>query len=142
MSRQNFSKGQRDSAFEANAHWLRRHRVDGIQIAESYQSYHMAGQIQYCENCLFCHTDRRFFDVDHLVPDRSFRDWQKHGDARQPINMVILCKSLMQGDYGCNQSKGSRIFVPNHRGLAYSRRDLDMNYVPVHERPFDWATPK
>ena len=139
MKRMNFTPAQKDSAFAANAAWLRRHRVDGVEIAESYQSYRIAGQLYYCENCLFCHTDRNFFDVDHLVPDRSFRIWEKHSDARQPINMLILCKSNVQGDYGCNQSKGARNLVPNHRGLAFRHRDLDMNYVPVQERPFDWS---
>jgi hypothetical protein len=33
-----------------------------------------------------------------------------------------------------NFSKGQRD--------SFSRRDLDMNYVPVHERPFDWGSPK
>lgn len=142
MTRQNFTKAQRDSAFAANAAWLQRHRVDGVQIIESCESYRQAGQIYYCENCLFCHTDREYFDVDHLVPDRSFRMWEKHADARQPINMIILCKSRVRGDYGCNQSKGSSTLVPQHRGLAFTRADLDMNYVPVHERPFDWAVPR
>lgn len=139
MARMNFTSAQKDSAFAANAEWLRRHRVDGIEIAESFQSFRMAGQIYYCENCLFCQTDRSFFDVDHLVPDRSFRLWQKHEDARQPINMIILCKSSLRGDLGCNQSKGARTLVPDHRGLAFRYRDLDMNYIPVHERPFDWS---
>ncbi len=139
MTRQNFTPAQRDSAFENNADWLRRHRVDGVAIVERYRHLREEGSIYYCENCLFCHTDRRFFDIDHLVPDRSFRVWGKHADARQPINMVVLCKSIVKGDFGCNQSKGSRTHVPTHRGLAFTRSDLDMNYTPLGERPFDWS---
>jgi hypothetical protein len=43
------------------------------------------------------------------------------------------------GYLGCNQSKGSRNYVPSYRGLAFTHQEIDMNYVPVHERPFDWA---
>jgi hypothetical protein len=137
--RQNFSPVQRRSAFEANAQWLRDHRVTGVEIMEAFQALRQAGEIYYCENCLFSHTSQRYFDVDHLVPDRSFRLWGKHEEAREAINMVILCKSLGEGDLGCNQSKGSKNYVPSYRGLAFSKQDIDMNYVPVHERPFDWA---
>ena len=87
----------------------------------------------------FCHTEQRFFDVDHLVPDRSFRLWGIHSEARNPINMVILCKSGQLGDLGCNQSKGSRSFVPDKRGLAYSRRDLDLNCSPLTDRPNEYG---
>ncbi len=138
-NRQNFSSVQRQSAFEANAEWLRDHRVDGIEIEERYRHLRQSGGIHYCENCLFCHTDQSFFDVDHLVPDRSFRLWGVHTDARSAINMVILCKSVRAGDYGCNQSKGSRHHVPVNRGLAFSRHHLDMNYVPLVDRPFEWS---
>jgi hypothetical protein len=138
-NRQNFSPVQRQSAFAANAEWLRDHRVDGVEIEERYRHLRERGEIYYCENCLFCHTDPSFFDVDHLVPDRSFRVWGVHADARSAINMVILCKSVRRGDFGCNQSKGSSHYVPESRGLAFSRAHLDMNYVRLNERPFDWA---
>jgi hypothetical protein len=113
--------------------------VDGIAIDARFRHLREEGAVYYCENCLFCHSDRAFFDIDHLVPDRSFREWGKHGDARLPINMVVLCKSIVEGDRGCNQSKGSRTHVPLRRGLAFTRPDLDMNYTPLDQRPFDWA---
>ncbi|GLC25959.1 hypothetical protein [Roseisolibacter agri] len=137
-TRQNFSEPQRQSAFEANAHWLRDHRVTGVELALAFEPLRQRGQVYYCENCLFCHSDQVYFDIDHLVPDRSFRLWQKHVDAREPINMVVLCKSLERGDLGCNQSKGARLFVPPERGLALSRTDLDMNCFPVRQRPREW----
>jgi len=140
-TRQNFSPAQRRSAFETNAEWLQKHRVDGVDLALAYDPLRKLGQVYYCENCLFCHTDRKYFDVDHLVSDRNFRIWEKHVDARNPINMVILCKSLERGDLGCNQSKGASMFVPPDRGLAYKRADLDMNCVPVRERPFEYRRP-
>ena len=135
--RQNFNDPQRQSAFEMNAQWLRDHRVTGVELALAFEPLRRRGLVYYCENCLFCHSDQSYFDIDHLVPDRNFRIWQKHLDAREAINMVVLCKSLKRGDYGCNQSKGSRLFVPRGKGLAFSRADLDMNCFPVRERPFD-----
>ena len=141
-NRQNFSPAQRQSAFEANAHWLRDHRVDGVELALNFDPLRKQGLVYYCENCLFCHTDRAFFDVDHLVSDRNFRIWWKHIEARDPINMVILCKSRERGDLGCNQSKGAKMFVPAERGLAYSRRDLDMNCIPLHDRPNEYGAPR
>jgi hypothetical protein len=139
MARQNFTEAQRQSAFEANAKWLRDHRVDGIQLELKAEPLRKRAEVYYCENCLFCHTEQHFFDVDHLVPDRSFRLWGIHSEARNPINMVILCKSGQLGDLGCNQSKGSRSFVPDKRGLAYSRRDLDLNCSPLTDRPNEYG---
>ncbi|HWA17258.1 MAG TPA: hypothetical protein VG817_12550 [Gemmatimonadales bacterium] len=138
-TRQNFSAIQRDSAFEANADWLKNHKVSGIDLALAYEPQRKLGQVYYCENCLFCHTDRSYFDVDHLVSDRNFRVWGRHEEARYAGNMVILCKSRVRGDLGCNQSKGARMLVPPGRGLAYTRADLDMNCFPVRERPKDWT---
>ena len=137
--RQNFSASQRDSAFETNADWLRHHKVTGVELALAFEPLRRLGQVYYCENCLFCHTDRRYFDIDHLVSDRSFRVWGKHEDARNAINMVVLCKSRERGDLGCNQSKGARMLVPKNRGLAFTRADLDMNCFPVRQRPNDWT---
>jgi hypothetical protein len=137
--RQNFSDVQRDSAFRMNAQWLRDHKVSGVEIVETFRPLRQEGKVYYCENCLFCHTSREYFDVDHVVSDRNFRIWDKHTDAREAINMAILCKSLERGDLGCNQCKGAKDWVPSYRGLAFTRQDMDMNYTPVHERPFDWA---
>jgi hypothetical protein len=138
-TRQNFSVPQRDSAFQANSDWLRHHKVSGVDLALAFDPLRKLGQVYYCENCLFCHTDRAYFDVDHLVSDRSFRVWGRHEEARYAGNMVILCKSRERGDLGCNQSKGARMLVPAGRGLAYTRADLDMNCFPVRERPKDWT---
>lgn len=71
--RRNFSQPQRMSALRCNAENLRDHAIDGICIAEAYLPQQREGLIYYCENCLFCHTDTQYFDVDHLVPDRMFR---------------------------------------------------------------------
>lgn len=138
-TRQNFSPSQRDSAFAANADWLRHHKVSGVDLALAFDPLRRLGQVYYCENCLFCHTDRSFFDVDHLVSDRSFRVWGRHEEARYAGNMLILCKSQRLGDLGCNQAKGARMLVPRNRGLAFTRADLDMNCFPVRERPKDWT---
>jgi hypothetical protein len=139
MSRQNFSQAQRDSAFQMNAKWLAEHRVDGVEMTLAAEPLRKAGLVYYCENCLFCHTDRSYFDVDHLVPDRSFRVWGKHVDARQAINMLILCKSKESGDNGCNQCKGAKSLVPRSRGLAYTHSELDLNWTPLADRPWEWT---
>jgi len=135
-TRQNFTEAQRDSAFRMNALWLRDHSVTGVDLAMAFEPLRRRGAVHYCENCLFSRTDRKYFDIDHLVPDRSFRVWKKHSDARNPVNMVVLCKSVLRGDLGCNQSKGAGLFVPRQRGLAFSHPELDMNCFPVRERPF------
>jgi hypothetical protein len=137
--RQDFSQAQRFSAFHFNALHLRDHSVDGIYIAEAYLDLQRAGLIFYCENCLFCHTDQSYFDVDHLVPDRMFRIWGKHHQSPAAVNMMILCKSRQRGDLGCNQSKGGRDCVPPHRGLAFTLANLDMNCYPIKDRPFIWT---
>jgi hypothetical protein len=138
-NRQNFSSIQRRSAFAENANWLRDHKVDGIQLALAFDPLRRMGQVYYCENCLFCHTDKAYFDVDHLVADRSFRVWGKHPEGRAAVNMVVLCKSQVRGDLGCNQSKGAAGYVPRSRGLAFTRADLDMNCCPLSERPFQFS---
>jgi hypothetical protein len=138
-TRQNFSDAQRQSAFTCNSLWLKEHTVSGIEILPQFEGFRQAGLVIYCENCLFCHTDRQYFDVDHLVPDQKFRIWGKHPEARVPENMMILCKSVKEGDLGCNQCKGSGERVPRHRGLAFTNSSIDMNSVPVHDRPFIWT---
>lgn len=139
MSRRNFTRAQRRSALECNAGWLRGHRVTGVEIALAFEPLRSAGLIYYCENCLFCHTDPQYFDLDHLVPDQTLRLWDAQQQSRIAMNMVILCKSRQEGDLGCNQSKGSGFGVPLNRGLAFSRREEDLNCFPVHARPLEWA---
>lgn len=73
-TRNNFTQAQRDSALQVNAQYVRSHRVDVVAIADSFLELQRAGIIYYCENCLFCHTDAAYFDVDHVVPDRLFRE--------------------------------------------------------------------
>jgi len=142
LGRQNFTDAQRKSALAHNAEWLRQHRVTGIEVARAFEPFRARAELYYCENCLFCHTDVKHFDVDHLVPDRNFRIWQKHIEARDPVNMVVLCKSNERGDLGCNQSKGANLFVPPNRGLAFSHPELDMNCFPVRDRPFEYMKPR
>ena len=137
--RMNFNEAQRLAAFECNAMWLKDHDVDGVFIALAYEGLRRKGQIYYCENCLFCHTDRNYFNVDHLVPDLRFKQWGKHHLARDARNMAILCYSRQKRDYGCNQSKSANYYVPRRRGLAFSHPEIDMNCYPVSERPFEWA---
>lgn len=137
--RNNFTPAQRDSAFFCNADYLRNHSVDGIYIALAYENLHRGGFIYYCENCLFCHNDRSYFDVDHLVPDSLMKHWGKPQQSAVAVNMMILCKSRQSGDLGCNQSKGSRLHVPSKRGLAYTMPALDMNCCPLKDRPFLWT---
>jgi len=138
-NRNNFKTRQKESALRENAQWLKSHRVDGISIAMAFEDLQRTGGIYYCENCLFCHSETAYFDVDHLVPDKVFRDWGKHNQSTAAVNMMILCKSLQKGDLGCNQSKGGKLYVPTRRGLAYTLRDLDMNCTPLKDRPFLWT---
>lgn len=137
--RQNFRKPQRDSAMRENAQWLSRGRVDGVLISIGFENLLRVGGIYYCENCLFCHSDTGYFDVDHLVPDKVMRDWGRHDQSAVAVNMMILCKSRQEGNLGCNQSKGGKLYVPLNRGLAYTLRDLDMNCTPLRDRPFLWV---
>lgn len=132
MGRDNFSTDQRDEVFKWNA---RRNigTVDGIMIQMANEADQKAGRVIWCENCKFCHTDRRYFDIDHLVPDRHFRDGTR-GPSNVIINAIVLCKSLKRGDRGCNQSKGSRYWPPPGAGLAHTNRDIDMNCMPLHLR--------
>ncbi len=135
-TRQNFDAAQRESAFRENASWLRSHRVDGIELGLAYEPLRLQGLVYWCENCGFCHTDADWFDIDHFVPDRHWREWGLHADARLAVNMSVLCKSRSEGDLGCNQSKGARLYVPRDRGLAFTHPDIDMNCIPIRDRPF------
>lgn len=132
MSRDNFSDDQRDEIFRWNA---RRNigTVDGIWVQEANIADQENGRVIWCENCKFCSTDRKFFDIDHLVPDKHFRDGTR-GPSNVIINAIVLCKSLKLGDRGCNQTKGSRYWPPPRAGLAHTRKDEDMNCMPVHLR--------
>ena len=132
MARDNFYHFQRDDVFKANAQ-RNIGNVDGIWVQEANIPDQEKGRVIWCENCKFCHTDRAYFDIDHLVPDKQFRDGTR-GPSNVIINAIVLCKSLKTGDRGCNQTKGSRIFPPPLTGLAYSRKDEDMNCMPVHLR--------
>ena len=67
--RKNFTPTQKEGAYYYNGLWLKDHDVDGVFIALSYEELRKKGQVYYCENCLFCHSDHKYFNVDHLVPD-------------------------------------------------------------------------
>ena len=138
-TRQNFSPEQRASALLENRNWLRDHKVDGVQLTPNGEALRRQGLVYYCENCLFCSTDVARFDVDHFVPDRTFRLYGRHEEARFAVNMAVLCKSREAGELGCNQTKGARLWVPHGRGLAYTRKDEDLNWTPVGDRPFPFS---
>ncbi|MFT6169841.1 MAG: hypothetical protein ACJAR9_001965 [Celeribacter sp.] len=138
MSRQNFPKPLRDEIFKYNAADLIGY-VSGIRIDERHQADKRLGRIYYCENCKFCHTDKMYFDIDHLVPDKQF-----HGTGRPSngwINAIVLCKSYEKGARGCNQTKGSRNWPPPNAGLARTRPELDMNYAAMIERDANTVWP-
>ena len=139
MARVNFTGAQRTSALAANARWLKDHKVDGIEMIVSLEQLRQAGVVYYCENCLFCHTNVQYFDVDHVVADSLLLAWGRQSRSGMPENMAVLCKSVSKGDFGCNQTKSARIYVPVGRGLAFSHPELDMNCVPIADRPFTWA---
>jgi hypothetical protein len=130
-TRQNFSDPMRDEIFKWNACDLI-HHVSGIEIVEKHIPDQKAGRIYFCENCKFCHTDRMYFDIDHLVPDKHFRGTGRLSNI--PLNGIVLCKSYEKGARGCNQTKGSRYWPPPNAGLARTRKDLDMNWMPMHLR--------
>ena len=131
MARQEFSDALKDDVFRYNG-MNNIGTVDGVWIIESQQAARLRGEVYYCENCKFCHTDRAFFDVDHLVPDKQMQG--SHHASNVAINAVILCKSLARGDRGCNQTKGSKNWPPPGAGLAHTRPDDDMNCHPVQTR--------
>ncbi len=131
MSRQNFSKILRDEVFKWNAATLMG-GVSGVRIDERYQKDREQGLMYYCENCKFCHTDKKYFDIDHLVPDKQMQGTGRPSNIWQ--NAIVLCKSYEAGTRGCNQTKGSANWPPPGVGLARSRRDLDLNYADMHER--------
>jgi hypothetical protein len=141
MSRLNFTPAQRASALLENANWLRSHRVDGVSLSLQAEALPASVRIYYCENCMFCHTDVEFFDVDHFVPDAVFRAAGRSSSSVIPENMAVLCKSRPghKGERGCNQCKGGRLWVPAERGLAFTRQDLDLNCFPLRLRPFPFS---
>jgi hypothetical protein len=106
--------------------------VHGVWIIESQQAARMRGEIYYCENCKFCHTEEALFEVDHLVADKNFRGTSSASNVL--MNAAVLCTSIEKGDRGCNQSKGSRDAPLPGAGLAYSRPGLDMNCAPLNSR--------
>lgn len=138
-TRLEFTQAQKDSALEQNALWLRGHRVDGISLTLQAEALPPTLPIYYCENCMFCHTDRTRFDVDHFVPDLVFRSGGRTSSSVIPENMAVLCKSQRGGELGCNQCKGGRLWVPAERGLAFTRQDIDMNCFPLRLRPFPFS---
>jgi hypothetical protein len=131
MARQNFSRPLRDTVLRWNATELI-HVVSGIMIVETHIADKERGLIQFCENCKFCQTDRAYFDVDHLVPDREMRGSGRRSDVVE--NAVVLCKSYEKGARGCNQTKGGRLWPPPDAGLARTRPELDLNWMPMHLR--------
>lgn len=131
MSRQEFGDPLRDEVFRWNAA-TNIGSVTGIMIDERYQDDKRAGRIFYCENCKFCHTDRKYFDIDHLVPDAEMRGSGRPSNI--PLNAIVLCKSYEKGARGCNQTKGARLYPPPNAGLARTRPELDLNYMPMHLR--------
>ena len=128
-----FKKRSRESALLANR-LSNTGSIAGIWIATAYEGLQSQGLIYYCENCKFCHTDRKYFDVDHLVPLAEFNATNSPNAPNIALNMVVLCKSLEKGDYGCNQRKGSQLEVPGGSGLAITYADIDMNCMPFHLR--------
>ncbi|RPJ55395.1 MAG: hypothetical protein EHM23_26345 [Acidobacteria bacterium] len=134
MARQgNFADYSRESAYEHNR-LANVGSVSGVWISEEHQGARLRGEIYYCENCKFCHTDRQYFDVDHLVPLAEFRASGSQSAPHIALNTQVLCKSLKKGDGGCNQRKGSRLHPPRGAGLAFSCPDIDMNCMPLHLR--------
>lgn len=130
MARQEFSKTLKDLTFENNARDLIR-GVSGVNINETSQADRLAGRVYYCENCKFCHTDRMYFDIDHLVPDAQMRG---SGPSNVWHNAIVLCKSYEAGARGCNQTKGGRNWPPPNAGLARTRPELDLNWTPMRDR--------
>jgi hypothetical protein len=131
--RSNFTRAGRTSALQANG-LENAGNVDGVWIAEAYLAQKAAGQIYYCENCKFCHTDASYFNVDHLVPDTEFKRSGSSNRSNLAINMAVLCTSKKAGDFGCNQCKGGKLDPPPGSGLAYTNPDIDMNCCPLHLR--------
>lgn len=72
----------------------------------------------WCEWCYFTNAQRRFFEVDHLIPVA------KRG-APTLDNACILCK-------GCNASKNQFGF-PRH-GVGYAFRQPNQNMAPPSVR--------
>jgi len=131
MDRQEFTPAQKELIFWHNAHSLIR-VVSGIEIAESHLERLRLGQIYFCENCKFCQTDRRYFDIDHLVPDKEMRGTGRASNIL--LNGIVLCKSYETGARGCNQTKGASLYPPPDAGLARTRPHLDLNYLPMIDR--------
>ncbi len=131
MARQEFSSVLRDEVFRWNATELI-HHISGIMIDERHMADKHAGRIYFCENCKFCQTDKMYFDIDHLVPDKEFRGSPNASNVA--LNAIVLCKSYESGARGCNQTKGARLYPPPDAGLARTRPELDLNYCAMHLR--------
>lgn len=139
MSRDNFTdRALRDEIFKWNARDLIR-GVDGVEIQEANQADRLAGRVYYCENCKFAHTDRKYFQIDHLVPDKQFRGTGRKSNIWQ--NAIILCGSVGPKTYGCNQTKQDKNWPPPYAGLARTLPDVDMNWMPMHLRDANTVWP-
>ncbi len=78
----------------------------------------------WCEWCLFCHPDRRYFQVDHIVA--AIR-----GGPGTPANAIVLCE-------GCNKSKRERT-EPGFGAFAYRFAALNRAPANLREKPIPEA---
>jgi rubredoxin len=148
MGRANFSKTQKEAAFDVN--WQ--------MVREDFTEFKVTAVPHYrCENCNFINNNKSLFQVDHLVPCKDDgnnsvdtvavaqaiteeRDvWDSKGNQIQkrswdPLNIgllmlanandQILCRAC---NLGKNSTMNSPDLVPAGCGYAYSRRSQDQN---------------
>lgn len=136
--RDNFSVTQRNAALQANADEVRILWRDDFR--QSPVPHYM------CEHCRFVHTNRAYFEVDHLVSCKEGGNANRETVERIAAIEAEIAKPLDKQDIGvlalanlnsqilcggCNQGKkgiGPRPDdIPTACGFAYAKRDEDMN---------------
>jgi hypothetical protein len=148
--RDNFSKLQRDAAFEYNVREvdaLRRNRYDWREALGAPSSGGGAAKVYYiCEHCRFVSDRKDDFEVDHLVScmegGNANREkletlsWLQR-EVDQPLDKQDLGRLMLLNlnsqvlCHGCNQGKKSKGMrpdeIPAGCGYAYRKPEEDRN---------------
>jgi hypothetical protein len=131
-----FTKLERDAEFELNAKW----------VARKWPELGDKGTCYMCENCKFVHTNKDYFQDDHVWDIQhggdanrwSQADYQKVITSNDPEHLytkgwqqTILCQ-------GCNTAKNTKFDnapgnIPKNSGYSRTKKDEDMNPDHIYQ---------